>query len=131
MSGIDYITIIFPEGRILRVSNLAGVAWDEDGNLGGILWGTYSIEDVAVCAQMMAELLEEAQKDMLEGMEQEKRKRAKKAPKLPNPKKEQELLDEFDMRYWKMDKLQEDEDKPKTLEEWLLAKLNELPDSDD
>ena len=124
MSNIDYITIIFPEGRILRVSNLAGVAWDEDGNLGGILWGTYSIEDVADCAQMMAELLEEAQKDMMEGFEQENRQRAKKSPKLPKPEGEQRALDEFDMRYWKTDWLKEDDEKPE-LEDWLKDLLEE------
>lgn len=125
MSNIEYITIIFPEGRILRVSNLAGVAWDEDGNLGGILWGTYSIEDVADCAQMMAELLEEAQKDMMEGFEQENRQRAKKSSKLPKPEGEQRALDEFDMRYWKTDWLKEDDEKPQSLEEWIFGLTDE------
>jgi hypothetical protein len=124
MSSIEYIKIIFPEGRILRVSNLAGVAWDEDGNLGGILWGTYSIEDVADCAQMMADLLEEAQRDMEHTIEQEKRQRAKKAPKLPKPEGEQRALDEFDMRYWKTDWLKEDDEKS-NVDEWIFGLLED------
>ena len=117
------ICIIFPDGNIVRAQSVAAVLKKDGDEFGSLLWGEYNLEELALSARLIADLFEMAIDDIRKSNPKQKKQPEKPKSLLDIVYGEQfkEALkkDEYDMRYWKADKLEEDDEKPENFLDWL------------
>lgn len=105
MKKDEFVSIVMPNGVVIKATCVTAVMQNERGEWVNMLWGRYSLADIAMSAVMSADMYDRASDELIDEMQKHLSAEFPvdyegdiKSPKIPDDA----VSDKFGMRFWKV-----------------------------